>query len=181
MISLFDSLLNFRFMEEANNKIIDSQGPFEIRLYMRMAYARVYIPGDFSTALEEGKKCLQDYLDGSNFRVEKVPSTTLYFQTEREKGWDIGVILPAEKITTEFPRPINRQINLDELAPGKVAVLKLSSGQVTEEIFERRTGELFKWIEFKKHKTLAGARLVYNDSLITLPFKRTREVHLDLL
>lgn len=181
MISLFSSLLNFKIMEEASYRIIDSQGPFEIRHYRRMAYARVSVSGKLSDALVEGKKSLQDYLDGSNFRVEKVSATSLYLQTEIQNGWEIGVILPAEKITTEVPRPINRMVKLDELPPGKVAVLKLNSGELTEDIFQRRAEELRKWVQFKKYKTLAGARLVYNDSLITLPFKRTKEVHLDLL
>lgn len=180
MISLFDSLLNFRLLEEGAYNTVTSQGPFEIRQYRRLAFAKILINGDFSEALKEGKKHLQDYLEGSNFRAEKVPFTPFYFQKESENGWDIGVILNAEKISTDIARPINRHIKLDDLPPGKVAVLKCK-GEVTQEFFIRKIEELRKWILFKNYRPLTGARLLYNDSLITLPFHRTKEVHLDLL
>lgn len=180
MISLFDSLLNFRLLEEGAYSTITSQGPFEVRHYRRVAFARILIEGDFSEALIEGKKHLQDYLEGSNFRVEKVPFTPFYFQKESERGWEIGVILNAEKISTNIPRPINRHIKLDELPPGRVGVLRCK-GEVTHDFFIRKTEELRKWIQFKNYRPLTGPRLLYNDSLITLPFHRTKEVHLDLL
>lgn len=177
MISLLSSLISLKLPEEERYSVIDSQGPFEIRFYRRLACAKVFVPGDLSFAYSQGRKHLEDYLGGSNFRVEKITATPFYFLQKCFNGWEAGVVLNTFE---DVPRPINRLVKLTEFFPGKVGVLKFN-GDISEEFVEKRKTDLVKWLNFRNYKSISDIRLFYKDSLVTFPFERTKEVHINLI
>jgi hypothetical protein len=179
MISLLGSLLNLKGLEESRYTLLGSQGPFEIRLYQRMAVAKVMVQGDFNQAFQQGKKHLLDYLQGSNLRLEKIETSSLFFQTERQNAWEVGVILNSIRVNSEIPKPINRLVRLEEISPGKVATLKCN-GVTSQEIFSERKNQLMKWLNLKSYSVNGPARIFHHSSSMPIPFLRDKEVMIDI-
>lgn len=180
MNSMFMSLLNWKAQEEARFTLLHCQGPFEIRQYQRMICAKISVTGSFEEALANGINHLNDYLEGNNFRVDKIINHGPYFQIHKVNHWDIGLILPPEMKIVNAPKPINRMIKIEELLPGRVGVLRFK-GHTSRELFHRRGEELKKWLNFKGLNGNGPVRISRHDLTVPLPFFRHNEVHIDVV
>lgn len=177
MISLLGSLLNLKGLEESRYTLLGSQGPYEVRLYQRSTLAKVSVPGSFSfqDAFMEGKNLLQEYLQGSNLRLEKVPHGQVFFQSSRQNEWEVGVMLNFLRVTSEIPRPVNRLIRLEEFPPAKMAVLRCNNIS-TSEVYYQREEELRRWINLKCYQERGEAKLIHLNSGLPLPFLKDKEI-----
>lgn len=177
MISLLGSLLNLKGLEETRYTLLGSQGPYELRLYQRTTLAKVSVPGIYSIqdAFSEGKRLLEEYLQGSNLRLEKVPHGQIYYQSSRQNDWDIGVMLNFLRVTSEIPRPVNRLVRLEEMPPCKMAVLRCNNIS-TSDVYYQREEELRRWISLKCYQEKGEARLIHLNSGLPLPFLKDKEI-----
>jgi hypothetical protein len=173
------SLLNWRAQEESRFTLLSNQGPFEVRLYQRMLSARISVTGSFEEALGNGISHLNDYLEGNNFKVDRIENYGPYFQIHKVNHWEIGIILPTTMNASNAPKPINRLIKIEEISPGRVGVLRFK-GQTSRETFHRRGEELKKWLNYKGLNAPGPVRISRHDLTIPLPFFRHNEVHMDI-
>ncbi len=177
MYSTLSSLLNFKTQEEAPYTVLGMQGPFEIRLYQRFVCARMSLSGPYEEIIRIGNKYLQEYLEGNNFKVEKIDDSGCSFQIMKDKSWELGIILPSSFSIYNTPKPINRMIRISEVAPAKMGSLSFK-GQLSRELFIRRGEELKRWLDFKNLHGRGPLRVMKVNS--SLPFIRNYEVQFEL-
>lgn len=180
MNSILLSLLNWKAQEEARFTLMMSQGPFEVRLYQKLLCARVSLEGSFDEAIKNGMKHITEYLEGTNFKVERILRAGPCFHLNKVDQWDVGMILPPELDILSVPKPISRLIKIEEWSPCTVGVLRFRGG-VTPEIFHRKGEELKRWIKRRGLNSHGPLRVSRNDFLLQLPFFRPNEVHLDII
>lgn len=178
MYSTLSSLLNFKTQEEARYTTLNCQGPFEIRLYQRFVCARMSLSGPYEEIIRIGTRYLQEYLEGNNFKVERIENVGCPFQVMKDKTWELGMILPSSFNLFNAPKPINRMIRISEIAPAKIGSLSFK-GHQSRELFLRRGEELKRWLDFKKLQ-VKGPLRVMKVSSSSLPFLRNYEVQFEL-
>jgi hypothetical protein len=180
MNSEFLSLLNVGPLQESRYKLIDSQGPFEIRFYQQMLCAKLSLSGSYGEVLKEGLRHLNEFIGGNNFKVHKIEKHGPVFHIHTPEHWEIGIILPSSMSAVSAPRPINRLIKIEEISPGRVGVLRFH-GKDDQQLFFKRSEELKKWLVHKglKHD---GPFIITRPpgQLINIPFLRQNEVHLNV-
>jgi hypothetical protein len=179
MYSDFISLFSEKILEDNRYKVLTMQGPFELRLYQRMTYARVSLTGPYDLIVNKGMEYLKEYLEGNNFKVEKIESTYQYFQIIKENSLDIGIILPASITLKDAPKPINRVIKLGDFSPCRIGALRYG-GEVNIDAIKRRGNELKRWLDYKGLKTSGPLKYMSYEKKIYLPFSKTNEVQLDV-
>lgn len=176
--NLFVNLLNPPSLDESSYSILGIQGAFELRLYPRKAYASISLEGSFSKALSEGKKILLDYAEGTNFKAEKIIFSQSFIFTKSPANWEIGFFLQTEMNKT--PMPINRLIKLSEMSPGKVGVIKFT-GMASEDFINMKEKELNNWLARNNHMSRGPCRYVFDESQLNLPYRRNKEIHINVL
>lgn len=179
MNSMFMSLLNWKAQEESRFTLLAAQGPFELRSYQRMVCAKIAVTGSFEEALANGISHLNDFIEGNNFKVDKILNHGPFFQIHKVNHWEIGLILPTDMKLGTVPKPINRMIKIEELVPGRVGVLRFK-GHTSRENFHRKGEELKKWLNYKGLSAQGPVRISRHDLTLPLPFFRHNEVHMDV-
>lgn len=178
MYSALSSLLNFKIQEDAQYSVLSSQGPFEIRLYQRFVCARMSLSGPYDEIMKIGSKYIQEYLEGNNFKVEKIDYPGCFFQIMKDKCWELGIILPSNFTIYNAPKPINRMIRITEIPSAKIGCLSFK-GHLSHDLFVKRGEELKRWLDFKKNQ-VKGPLRVMKVSSFSLPFLRNYEVQFEL-
>lgn len=174
------SILNLGPVQESRYRLISSQGPFEVRFYQRMLCAKISLTGSYNEALKNGLQHLEEFLDGNNFKVDKIEKHGPFFHIHKPEYLEIGIILPSMMSLLDAPKPINRSIKIEEISPGRVGVLRFN-GKDEQEFYRKRSDELKKWLAHKGLRYGEYFRVMRPpEQLITIPFLRQNEVHLDL-
>lgn len=176
---MFFSLLNLKTTYDNRFTVLEDHGPFELRFYQRMMCAKVSIPGTYEEALRDGTQYLIDYIQGNNFKVLHIKNHGHLFHVHKPNSWDVGLILPHDLSPNSVPKPINRMVKIEEVLPGKVAVLRFK-GNLTPKIIERRAEDLRKWLHFRKLNASGPLRVAHNDSIFPFSFLKTNEVQMDV-
>jgi hypothetical protein len=180
MNSIFLSLLQWKAQDEARFSTLTELGPFEIRLYQRLFCAKLPVKGPFEEAFHQGVAELNDYIEGCNFKVEKIPNAGPYFHSLSQESWELGVILPSGFLAEDWPLPINRKIRLMEIPPGRVSVLRFK-GTISKELILRKQAELQRWLNLKGLRPFGQLRVYRHDLTLPVPFFRHNELHLDII
>lgn len=180
MISSFWTLLNVKQPEVEKFSLIEHQGPFEIRLYPRLVKAIVPVTGSREEGFKEGVSLLNDFLSGSNFRVERLTSFGPCFQRKvgADNEWEVGFVLPSFLSPDDVPTPINRHIRIEESLPVKVGTLRFKT-PLDDVIVSRRAEELTKWMLMRGYRPVGEPRSVHHEFILPLPFLRNNEVQID--
>jgi hypothetical protein len=177
--SIFLSLFNNTAQEETRFTVLSNQGPFELRMYQKIVCAKISIQGSLDQALSEGARFLEDYIEGSNFKADRIKPYGPFFQVQRENGWEIGLILPSHYDLILAPKPINRFVKIEELHPTRVGVLRFR-GSPTQDLILKRGAELKRWLTFKGLGHSGPLRITRQNSMYALPFFGHSEVHVNV-
>ena len=180
MNSIISSLLNIKAQDEARFTLMMTQGPFEVRLYQKLLFARISLQGSFEEVMKNGMRHLSDYLEGTNFKVKKILHAGPFFQMQKNNEWDVGMVLPSEWDMLNIPKPISRLIKIEEWSPNTVAVLRYRGG-LSPEVIQRKGEELKRWVKKKGLNSLGPVRVSRHDHFLAVPFFRPNEVHLDIV
>ena len=178
MISLHYSFLYPVMEEEPLFSVLSQQGPFEIRMYPRLVSAKVLIKGDFTEAIPQGIQRLQNYLEGNNFSVTPLKGHRGFYHVHNPEFWEVGILFPAQ-LFSELPLPIDRGIQLEEIASRRVGALRYK-GEFSPEIVERRAEELKKWLRRKGLAHDEFFRVCHQKHFMSIPFLKDSEVQLDI-
>lgn len=180
MYSEFLSLLNIMTIEDARYSVLSSQGPFEVRLYPRLTCVKVAQSGDYDAARVTAQELLEEYLEGCNFKAERIEKASPLFQVHHEDHFEFGLLLPNNLSETSAPKPLNRFLRVEAIGASRVGVLRFK-GEENPDTFKRRADELKKWLSKKGHCFERSFRVTRSDLFIPFPFVRQHEVHISLI
>lgn len=187
-------VFGIRLDEEAGYEILKEDGPFEIRRYDDLVFAKTSVDADFTKAGEVCFKRLAGYVFGrnhfhENFSKPGTPSTratehhvmsmtTPIFQGHDAHGWTMSFVLPKSEKFASAPHPDDGRIYVVPVPTEHWAVLRFS-GRMDQKEMRLRVRELAEWIcEEKSVRRTNDVRWAQYDSPMTLPFLRRNEVQI---
>lgn len=178
--ALLSSFLGQRSMDSERFRLLLRQGPFELRLYERMICAKIPFEPPFESSSKEAFEHLSRYLQGNNFKTDKILNHGPFFQVHKNNSWEMGIILPKDLDFHHVPKPIHRFIKIEELPPCRVASLKHRGGDSITDILER--GETLKrWLTKHELSISSPVRLARYHSSLPWSFFSHQEVLFDVV
>lgn len=160
-------------------KTLKMNDSYEIREYNSLLTAKVTVPGPYESAYRKGSKLLMNYLNGNNYKKQRINHCSFYMLVSRLEGWDVSCILPDEFTIATSPRPLGDEIKFEELVSRNVIVHSFT-GKSPYSIIMKKIEELKKWAKETDLPLSKSERIVIYNSAI-LPFFRKNEIHVDSL
>lgn len=163
--------------------LVTNEPPFEVRDYGALAVAETLIEGDFDIAGSLGFRRVAAYIFGKNQNAkgesEKIAMTAPVTMEAHNRQWRLHFVMPPGMAVGNLPKPVDASVQLRELPPQRMAVVRFS-GLTTVASIERHTQLLKDWLgrnnlEFDDRPQLAR----YNDPF-TLPWNRRNEILIPL-
>jgi hypothetical protein len=130
-------------IEEPHYTVISAEGPFEVREYAGYRVAQTLVEGRFEEVGNEAFRRLFAYISGANRAsakitmtapVEqqaaaqpapvKIPMTAPVEQQAVGDRWRVAFVLPASYTIDSAPQPTDERVQIAEVAPRRVAVLR---------------------------------------------------------
>ncbi len=164
------------FTDEPHYQLEQRLGELELRRYAPRVEARTRIAGDdFEHALDEGFRRLARYVFGRERLAMTAPVTV----TPGDGGHTLAFVMPPGRTLADLPVPEDRRIELVEVPPRRVAVLRFR-GRYKGDVVRaqaRRLANLARTAGLvgSNEPTLAGF-----DPPWTLPWLRRMEMWLEL-
>lgn len=156
---------------------IKSEDAFELRHYPQLLVAKVLVSGPFEDAYKRGSEILDDYLQGNNYKKEKLQKKVPFKLTSRPDGWEVSCILPPYHSSATAPKPIGESIRFEQVQPKQVAVVSFP-GKARYAAMMKKMEELKCWAQESELKVGPSSHIVvYNPTFLS--FLRKNEIHLD--
>lgn len=170
------------------------QDNFEIREYEPVLIARTQVQGNYKAAGDAAFKRLADYLFGNNTtqtkmdmtepvmqeqKGEKMAMTAPVMQQQTGEGWEMQFVIPSKFTLESVPKPVNPEVNLEQLPARKVAVL-VYRGRLIEKHIDAKAAELRQWVEQQGKQSKGEPQSAAYDPPWTIPMFRHNEIWIDL-
>lgn len=159
-------------------RVVESDGPFEIRDYPDMVVVGTPMADADPT---EGTSFMRlfRYISGSNEAEQKISMTTPVMTSQKDGGLQMSFIVPEDVADGGAPLPTADAVVLETVPGGRFASVRFS-GRWTDERFEEAAAELEKWLESRDLRP-AGLPIIANyDPPFTPPMLRRNEVWIRL-
>lgn len=184
-------VFGIRTGESPKYNVIHADGELEIRRYSAHLRAKTLVAGpyvvstgigfdrlaSFTSGLNSGSVRL--YLPGSaahaNMRGEHIAMTTPVLCAPAEGGWTIAFVLPRRYSFSTAPKPLDAEIELEQVPPQTMAVLRYS-GHVDEDGIRRKFRELRGWVQSIGWRSISEPLAAQYDPPFTIPFLKRNEV-----
>lgn len=182
-----------RVGEEAGFETLKEDGPFELRRYDDLVFAKTSVQGDFTKAAEECFMRLAGYIFGHNHFHENfskrnadghsaehrvMSMTTPVFQCQDTHGWTTSFVLPKTEKFASAPHPDDARVHVVPVPTECWAVLRFS-GRMDEKEMRLRARELAEWVSDEKTVRITkDVRWAQYDGPMTIPFLRRNEVQI---
>lgn len=181
-------------VEQAKYTVIEKHGDIEIREYAQMIVAETSVSGDREAAISDGFRVIADYIFGNNVSAEKVAMTAPVIQqpssekiamtapvtqSARGKDWQVRFVMPASYKMKTLPQPVNKAVELKEIAASHYAVIRFS-GMGDQKSLEKHTSALEAFIKEKGLKTVSAPTYAFFNPPWTLPPLRRNEVMVEI-
>jgi SOUL heme-binding protein len=188
-------------VEEPKFKIVEDHDHIQIREYDPMVIAEVELSGTEQSVLDKGFRILAGYIFGRNLpasgRREKIAMTSPVSAQSKAKGdkipmtapvttqssgsvWKVRFTMPAGRTLKNLPKPEDDRIELIEVPPKRVAVIRFA-GFGSEETMNRKAKELRDFLDRFHFKTEGEPVYAYYNPPWTLPFLRRNEVQIAVI
>jgi effector-binding domain-containing protein len=155
-------------VEQASYKIIVKEGSFEVRLYDPMI-ALVSQEKDFNNT--SGFNQLFNYINGKNQESRKIAMTAPVINNLDDEQLTIAFVMPKEYRLEELPKPLQPDLRFTQIPERCVATITFS-GNINQEIIEKKKHELIEWLKDKQITTIGSFELArYNPPFIPGLFK----------
>jgi hypothetical protein len=153
-------------IEEAQYKVLERQGDFELRQYEPQIVAETFVEGKFQDVGNEGFRRLYDYISGKNHKREGIPMTALVSQeaapekipmttpVNQEKvggKWRITFVMPSQYTLETLPEPADPRVLLAKV-PGQLMAALSYSGTWSRGRYEEKETRLKELIQQKGFK-----------------------------
>lgn len=142
--------------EEPEYQVVRTLADFEVRQYADYTVAEVVVPGPADEAGSQAFPILAGYIFGKNKGEKKfamtapvtqasapakLPMTAPVTQTASQAGFLVQFVLPRGVTAADAPEPLDARIQLRDVSPGQVAVIRYS-GFWSESNYTEHLGRL---------------------------------------
>jgi hypothetical protein len=148
-------------IEKLAYRVIEADGPFEMRRIEPHVVAGTFVKGDFERVGQEGFRRLVEYIWGANLKQSRLPMTAPVVQEPasekiamtapvgQEKAGDryrITFLMPSQYALASLPQPTDRRIRLRAESARTVAAIRYTGfwSRSRYDDHERKLGE---WIQ----------------------------------
>jgi len=166
-------------IEEPPFRVLQSDPPFEHRLYTGFVVAETEVVGDFDAASRSGFRRVAGYIFGDNQAQSggnrKIEMTAPVTVEPKDQGWRLHFVMPGSESLSSLPKPNNPDIKLRQIPEHAVAVVRFS-GFTTQAAVQEQTTKLRNWMSSKQLEASGSPQVArYNDPF-TLPWRRRNEI-----
>jgi DNA gyrase inhibitor GyrI len=181
-------------VEQPAYRVVEQDGPFEVRDYPELVVAEVRRQGSRREALSAGFSPLVRYIFAKERAGERISMTAPVIQQRPEPiamtgpvmlapegagDWVVRFIMPARYRLEQLPAPANADVHLQAFAPRRVAAVRFS-GATTDASIAGKEAELRTWLEARQLAPAAAPVYAYYNDPFTPGFLRRNEVLIDL-
>ncbi len=150
-------------VQEAQFKVVERDGPFEIRDYAPQILAETIVEESMEDAGNAAFRRLFKYISGENTLTNKIAMTAPVGQeragekiamtapvSQQAEGdrWAVSFMMPQSFTMQSIPRPTNAEIRLREVPARRMAAVRYS-GFWSEARYTRHLEQLQEWIKNK--------------------------------
>lgn len=185
------NIFGIRTGESPRYEVIHQDGELEIRRYPALLRASTFTAGPYQTSTEAGFHRLADFISGHNsasarryqpdqgappnVRGEHIAMTMPVLQAPVEGGWTMAFILPRKYSFSTAPKPLDKDVDLQQVPPQTMAILRYT-GSVDEERIQRKFRELRGWVQSIGWRSISEPLAALYDPPFTIPFLKRNEV-----
>jgi hypothetical protein len=181
-------------VETPEYRVVEQDGPFEVRDYPPLVVAEVTTRGGRQKALSAGFSPLANYIFAKERagdrvsmtapviqqRAEPIAMTVPVTQSQDADGvWTVRFIMPARYSLEDLPAPAGAEVRLRELPARRSAVVRFN-GRTTDESIEVQEDALREWIDARGLCPAAPPVYAYYNDPFTPGFLRRNEVMIDV-
>jgi SOUL heme-binding protein len=165
--------------KEAEYKIVQEDGKFEVRNYSPQILAEVTMDGTFEDAGDEAFDLLYKYISGTNHLRSKIAMTSPVVQQKLGDKWVVSFIMPALYTMKNLPKPKDSRIKLRQIPARRLASIRYS-GFWSERAYLKNKSELKLWMKKKGLVGIGEPIWARYNSPYRLWFMRRNEVLIQL-
>lgn len=189
------SLVGIRTVEQADYRVIDEDGRYEIRQYEDAIVAETVVePGTWRDEGNVAFNRLAGYIFGRNQRSEKIAMTAPVMQepqgekiamtapvtqSEGAEGSTWAFVMPSKYSIDELPEPLDPNVELRVREGRRVAVIRYS-GFITDNKREKFALRLLDWVDRNDLIPVSAPIHAGYDPPWTVPFLRRNEVMVEI-
>ena len=181
-------------VETPEYRVVEQEGPFEIRDYPPLVVAEVTVRGERRKALSAGFSPLANYIFAKERagdrvsmtapviqqRAEPIAMTVPVTQSQDAEGvWTVRFIMPASYGLKDLPTPAGAEVRLRELPARRVAAVRFN-GRTTDESIAVQEDALREWIDARGLCPAAQPVYAYYNDPFTPGFLRRNEVMIEV-
>ena len=164
------------FVEKAAYKVVERDGPFEVRDYPALEVASAPVEGDGG---DRAFGRLFRFISGDNGRREKISMTAPVFMDRRDGRGEMSFVMPAGARQSGVPEPSDALVRISERPPQRVAVYRFG-GWGTERNEREGLKALREWMRARGLEGVGAPVAAYYDAPFIPPPFRRNEVMLRL-
>ena len=184
------AVFGIRTVELLEYNTLEKDGNFDIRQYEDYWVARVELGGEYTTSTSEGFRLLFNYISGNNTQQEKIAMTGPVIQQakgekiamtgpviqqKKDNRWVMEFVLPAKFRQGAPPQPLDPKVTVTRVSGYKAAAIRYS-GNLREEKFAAKTGQLLDMLQQKGLQAIGEPFSAGYDPPWTIPFLKRNEV-----
>lgn len=181
-------------IEEPEYRVVEGDGPIEIRAYAAMVVAETQVGGARERAGSKAFRTLFNYIDGDNRarteiamtapvtqqkQSEKIAMTAPVTQQQAAEGWAVRFVLPAAYTLDTAPVPTDPAVTIREIPAHRAAVIRYS-GTWSAERYQEHLRELQAWVDARGLTTVGDPVWARYDAPYVPWFLRRNEILLRL-
>lgn len=180
-LKLIPEVFGIRLNEEPDYHVIKKEGAFEIRRYFSQLRANVTLAQPtFDDFRKQAFRKLSAFIFGGNTQKKDIPMTAPVLEEEKKgtSQWTMSFILPLKYNLATTPRPVDRDITLEEVPEYQVATLRYK-GNNTLETIRQQEQKLAKWLSTHAQLKASGNFIVAQyDAPFVMPFLKRNEIQI---
>jgi hypothetical protein len=156
-------------VEQASYKVIIKESNFEVRFYDPLVVA---VSTENEIKGYSGFNNLFNYISGQNKESKKIAMTAPVLNNLDGELLTTTFVMPRQYSVEVLPQPNNSELQFKEIPERFMATITFS-GNINQEIIDKKKQELIKWLQEKDITTIGPAELArYNPPFIPGFIKR---------
>ncbi len=175
-------------------EVVRQDGAVEVRDYPELVAAEVQTAGARQPAVSAGFRPLARYIFASERPGEKIAMTAPVTQepagggtgsapipdgVPKERRWTVRFIMPSKYGLDDLPATGDDTVKLSRIPAARRAAIRFS-GVASDDLLDRKTGELLAWAEANGVRLTGAPTFAYYNDPWTPGFLRRNEVLFDV-
>ncbi len=171
-----------RTIETPDYRLLEQDGPIELRHYPAMRIAEITRQGSRQSAVRAGFRPLARYIFARDRSGQHIAMTAPVTQTPAEgegSQWRVAFIMPQHYTLEQLPTPAIDDIQLRELPSRRMAAIRFS-GRAGDALLERQEQRLRTWLAERGLKPAEAPTYAYYNPPWIPGFLRRNEVLIEV-